>query len=550
MLKVKSGCVTCKARRVKCDETKPYCQKCTRFGRKCGGYLTHTLREPKAPVSKLQDCDPPLKSQTKLSLGIPLQPPGTVQLKDELEARYFRVFEEQTSSELSGTFQLSLWNRFVLQSCRDEPFVKHAVVALAALNVSYKSQLQWGNTDLPVHLENPDEHQRFALTQYDKAVTYMRLSISDPNRDLWKALLSCLLVYCFESFQGRRDLAISHAQSGQKLFQDRIIYQTRLKSLGSPSSSKTCSMEIDVIRAFARLDLLLLTAIDTRSPAEHREFIEYEGCTPLPGTPSVFRSIADAKIYIDLLMRKMGHFMASALSCRNPTILGGELEDRPRNTQAQIWFGSSIYSYQGAMLSPDHHIHHSEYTAHLRRWFAAFEPLVQQAYTANENSDIWYAMARLQIHARIMKILLAGTLFISESSYDRFLPDFKVVVAFASRIVQRQQPSFNFDLSLIPEIGIVGLRCRDWKVRREALELLKQPNFHWEVFWNKDMLEALARAVMETEEEGLRFGAVIPEARRARMWTIATDEVGRCANVKILLNTEEGSVIREKDIRW
>ncbi|KAH8817251.1 hypothetical protein F5884DRAFT_722252 [Xylogone sp. PMI_703] len=552
MLKVKSGCITCKKRRVKCDETKPYCQNCTRFGRKCGGYLPHTLRKPKKLVYKPQDRDrdPLPKTQAKSGLRNPLRPPGTVQLKSELEARYFHIFEKQTSGELSGPFQLSLWTRSVLLACQNEPFASHAVVALAALNVSYKSQLQWGSTGLPVHSENLDEHQRFALAQYDKAVRYMRLSIADPNRDLRKVLLSCLLIYCFESFQGRRDLAISQAQSGHKLFQDRIIYSTRSKGRRCPSSSYTCPLEIDIIRGFARLDLLLLTTIDTRSPAQHSEFIEYEGCTLLPGMPSVFRSIADAKIYIDLLMREVGHFMASALSSYNAAAVNGEWEDTPHNTQAQIWFGSSIYSYQGAVLSPEHHFHHSEYTAYLRRWLAAFEPLVQKAFAPYENSDIWYPMARLQIHARVMKILLAGTLFTSESSYDRFLPDFKIVVAFASRIVRRQQPSFSFDLSLIPEIGIVALRCRDWKVRREALELLKQPSFHRDVFWDKDMLEALARAVMETEEEGLRFGTVIPEARRARMWSVTTDEVGRYANVKMLLNTEKGSLIKDKDISW
>ncbi|KAF7907793.1 hypothetical protein EAE99_011918 [Botrytis elliptica] len=36
--KVKTGCNTCKARRVKCDETKPACIKCQRIGRVCDGY--------------------------------------------------------------------------------------------------------------------------------------------------------------------------------------------------------------------------------------------------------------------------------------------------------------------------------------------------------------------------------------------------------------------------------------------------------------------------------------------------------------------------------
>ena len=32
------GCVTCKAKRLKCDETKPSCQQCHKRGVQCGGY--------------------------------------------------------------------------------------------------------------------------------------------------------------------------------------------------------------------------------------------------------------------------------------------------------------------------------------------------------------------------------------------------------------------------------------------------------------------------------------------------------------------------------
>ncbi|OAA78575.1 C6 zinc finger domain protein [Akanthomyces lecanii RCEF 1005] len=40
--KVKTGCVTCRVRRVKCDETKPHCKRCTAYGYVCDGYVTPT----------------------------------------------------------------------------------------------------------------------------------------------------------------------------------------------------------------------------------------------------------------------------------------------------------------------------------------------------------------------------------------------------------------------------------------------------------------------------------------------------------------------------
>ncbi|KAF8472581.1 fungal-specific transcription factor domain-containing protein [Kalaharituber pfeilii] len=36
--KSRNGCVTCKGKRLKCDETKPTCQQCTKRGVECGGY--------------------------------------------------------------------------------------------------------------------------------------------------------------------------------------------------------------------------------------------------------------------------------------------------------------------------------------------------------------------------------------------------------------------------------------------------------------------------------------------------------------------------------
>jgi hypothetical protein len=36
--KVRTGCSTCKQRKVKCDETRPECLRCTKAGKLCGGY--------------------------------------------------------------------------------------------------------------------------------------------------------------------------------------------------------------------------------------------------------------------------------------------------------------------------------------------------------------------------------------------------------------------------------------------------------------------------------------------------------------------------------
>ncbi|KAJ5810885.1 hypothetical protein N7447_010401, partial [Penicillium robsamsonii] len=49
--KLKSGCMTCKVRRVKCDEEKPHCRRCMSTGRKCDGYA-----HPPFVVEVLKSC--------------------------------------------------------------------------------------------------------------------------------------------------------------------------------------------------------------------------------------------------------------------------------------------------------------------------------------------------------------------------------------------------------------------------------------------------------------------------------------------------------------
>lgn len=55
--KVKTGCMTCRKRRIKCDEAKPACLQCTESLRKCEGYQPPQtwLFRPRKSVNKTRD---------------------------------------------------------------------------------------------------------------------------------------------------------------------------------------------------------------------------------------------------------------------------------------------------------------------------------------------------------------------------------------------------------------------------------------------------------------------------------------------------------------
>lgn len=69
--KVKTGCTNCKLRRVKCDETRPFCFRCQKSGRTCDGYSDQYVRadpavsSPKLPSGwwECEECGREVNSQ-------------------------------------------------------------------------------------------------------------------------------------------------------------------------------------------------------------------------------------------------------------------------------------------------------------------------------------------------------------------------------------------------------------------------------------------------------------------------------------------------------
>ena len=105
----------------------------------------------------------------------------------DLEYRYFRFFHEKTVSRLSGYLDEALWNRLVLQACENEPSIRHAVIAIGALDMAFDSGeiSQNGTTPTSPQVDekrsNALSHHQFALQQYVRRSS--RCGIPFPNHD-------------------------------------------------------------------------------------------------------------------------------------------------------------------------------------------------------------------------------------------------------------------------------------------------------------------------------------------------------------------------------
>ncbi|KAI1502117.1 hypothetical protein F5X99DRAFT_418047 [Biscogniauxia marginata] len=177
--KVRTGCLTCKIRKVKCDEVKPYCHRCVSTGRKCDGYA------PTQPSTSLQWHRP--RSHFP-------------DVNSAAEIRHLQFFWEVAAPRLSGPMEPYFWTNLVLQFGSFEPAVRHSVIAISSL---YERL----HRDPAAARLLPDDG--VVLRHYNAAIQEMKSQESVPL-----VLLVCVLFICIEFLRGNREAAIQHCKHG------------------------------------------------------------------------------------------------------------------------------------------------------------------------------------------------------------------------------------------------------------------------------------------------------------------------------------------------
>ncbi|KAJ0416331.1 hypothetical protein BJY00DRAFT_291773 [Aspergillus carlsbadensis] len=173
--KVRTGCITCKIRRVKCDEGKPSCSRCLTTGRKCDGY---------APSGS----DPgPLALQ-------PVAPSVSA-----AESRALDFFFHTTSPQLAGFLDADFWKRSVLQLSLAEPAIRQGLAALGSLH-----EYQGG----------PRSDCVISEQLYSQAIrsTVQKATAGDMSVPI--VVMASIIFTCFEFLRHNATAAATHIASG------------------------------------------------------------------------------------------------------------------------------------------------------------------------------------------------------------------------------------------------------------------------------------------------------------------------------------------------
>ncbi|KAL2821521.1 hypothetical protein BJX63DRAFT_218526 [Aspergillus granulosus] len=212
----RTGCRSCRIRRIRCDESPGQCRNCTSAGWKCDGYDIHRLpwgyRTKAAVGASAGSSETPyigLGSGSRLAIAMTSD-----------EHRAFSHFQYHSVAHLTGLFDSPLWQQHVLQMCHADSAVFHAVIMLSAAH----QECELNNMQLVDEAVQSHQVYQFSLQQSARAMRLLnqRLSSGSKDPELTRVvLLCCLLFVMAEVLLGRYETAWTHLRCGILVLEDK-----------------------------------------------------------------------------------------------------------------------------------------------------------------------------------------------------------------------------------------------------------------------------------------------------------------------------------------
>ena len=156
------------------------------------------------------------------------------------------------------------------------------MIAIGSLHEEFTNK----RLDFSPGLEDPGSG--FAISQYTKAISHLRRSLSAGKQAPLTALMSCILFVCFDSLRGYFDSAMVHLQSGLKILRD----------MKTKSQEDDDIVENNLSPLFMRLSIQSILYIDTRDTGMKKQFARQlvnVRVAEEPEIPDTFESLEEAR---------------------------------------------------------------------------------------------------------------------------------------------------------------------------------------------------------------------------------------------------------------
>ncbi|KAH8649481.1 hypothetical protein BGZ60DRAFT_201347 [Tricladium varicosporioides] len=473
--KVRTGCRTCKVRRVKCDEQKPHCKKCLAFGVTCDGYVNPTPASTIRPIQSKGSLDSPLPllhPTPEYILSI-LAMPARALCSDPTSHQYFQYFLSSTLADLSGTSKEPFFHRVLPQACVNEPALLSLTVSLGAISKAKSSPTPLATT-----------HHDFAIVNYSKALRKIQEAIKSRREpDATRiALISSLIIFCFESVHGDRGLAVLHMEAALKLMKKRLQTWKATYSQVDKSSSVP-NMEYDLLSAFVRVDNVLMSRMDgTREQCrqQRKSLLEIKYREEEVNMPTRFKDIGEARNYME-------HFQYQAMPRLKS--LAGEFMYSDKNQQIPSDVSLSSQTYppkipNGGIRKVNNAAIRDQLITRLNAWHRAFAPLFESA----DEKALPAAMTMKALALATDLAVRRGCEAVNTESgipKNSFIKEAIDIVELCRAVVNHASfyKGFVFDCGIVPSLFIVLFSCENIKVRRQIVDVLKKAEGRSEMVW-------------------------------------------------------------------
>jgi hypothetical protein len=437
-----------RARRIKCDESKPTCQRCQSAKRECGGYPRDIIQNSSLKALSRSSSSPLTSDSlsglsTISSASSPLRSLAFTpqQLSSPFVALACNVLVSSPRRARSDVEQ-NLWSHIVPQLAHSIPSVRAAVEAFGS---SYNEYVLKVDTPCP-GLETTKRYaQALRLVQYDLAtLQYGPLP----------GIIACLFLACAEAVQQRLNKSHLHLLGAFSLL------------LSGADSKTLATIDIESVSfLFQKLDLHVATYGVCNLP--HLPLL------PAITTDSIISLPPDRSLY--QILNSCYHFAARAHQ----------------------------YKYTNRRLTPPELlIDQGRQIGTLKQWLSC--------NILSSPCDIESDESLMVLRTQCLAALIHASTILEprETSYDYYGPDFEEIVTTIEALLMNkcyQQESQHGSLpSFIPEMGIIhplyltAKKYRNSYWRRKALQLVYKCGK--EGPWCAETESSIIEAVIKIEE--------------------------------------------------
>lgn len=400
--------------------------------------------------------------------GFTVSPAGVRTSRKEM--LQFDFFCRVASADMAGVFDQKLCSRDMLQATSYHPTVWHASCALAAMYRREALAVQATGKAAEVVLEM-NELRNFALEQYNASSTGVRALMSKDEVsvvELQVVLTTAVIFTGIASLQGDMPAAVVHVTNGQ-----RILQLWKKKTRNGRSVGRDDQLADGLLTA-GNVEAVIGHMAIQASPIRPLPFSEdyYIGLETPVVSDDPFLSSEDAYYAFEPLSRSFSELRENNKFLKDPAMMGPRLEVR--------------LAYQEA----------------LAKWTTKFEALKQRdgMMDGGRNEEGLVILEARQIG---MEIETRRDPSSHPITWDEFEPRFAAIVALGERLKNELRPTagrtFSYSSSMFDMYYFVCLYCRNYELRRRALDLLGSHNAR-EGLCNSRLAFAIATGWARVEE--------------------------------------------------